>query len=162
METETFENTTEETKPIPIIPEGSLCYRVDDNGTIIDSAEFWYHDDCLITDKEIIRGWDKVLYIKGTEPQKPQEIIEQELEAQFSNAVTQHLNDFALQKQYDSIDTARLASLTTDFKSDGGIANQAYDSTWAKAIELMPNVMDATITVEDAVAQLPVLTWEES
>ena len=55
-----------------------MFYRLDENNNIIDSAEFKYADDCLETDKKIIRGYDGGLYFEGEEPVKTQEIIEKE------------------------------------------------------------------------------------
>ena len=38
-----------------------IYYRVKEDGTILDKANFKYADDCLETDKNIVRGFDGVL-----------------------------------------------------------------------------------------------------
>jgi hypothetical protein len=81
-------------------------------------------------------------------------------EAAFSVAVTARLDAFATGKQYDSITTARMATLSEDFSEDGRIANAAYDATWTAAIALIPQVRDGTLTPTAAAEQLPTLTWE--
>ena len=55
-----------------------MFYRLREDKTILDSANFKYADDCLETDKNIIRGYDGGLYFEGTEPVKPQEVIDKE------------------------------------------------------------------------------------
>jgi hypothetical protein len=82
-----------------------------------------------------------------------------DLEAAFSAAVTARLDSFAALKQYDSITSARLAALSEDFAADGQIAKAAYDSTWTAAIALMPDVRAGTLSVEQALEQLPALAW---
>jgi hypothetical protein len=84
------------------------------------------------------------------------------LEAQFNAAVTARLNSFAAERQYDDITSARLASLSTAFKADGEIAEAAYDSTWTAAIALMSQVRDGSLSVDDAVGQLPALVWPDA
>jgi hypothetical protein len=80
-------------------------------------------------------------------------------EAVFSALVTARLNDFAKQKQYDDIASARLAALSSDFSADGQAAQAAYDATWTAAIALMGQVRAGTLTPEQAVEQLPALVW---
>jgi hypothetical protein len=82
-----------------------------------------------------------------------------EREARFSAAVTARLNAFAAEKQYDDIASARLAALSTEFAADGQAAQAAYDQTWTAAIALMPQVRSGALSVEQALAQLPGLSW---
>jgi hypothetical protein len=71
------------------------------------------------------------------------------------------LNAFARERQYDDISSARLAALSAEYASDGAVAQSAYDQTWTAAIALMPQVRSGALTVEQAVEQLPALTWPE-
>jgi hypothetical protein len=82
-----------------------------------------------------------------------------ELEARFSGMVTGHLNDFARQRQYDDITSARLAALSGEFAADGQAAQAAYDQTWTAAIALAPKVRSGELTPEQAIEQLPALAW---
>jgi hypothetical protein len=84
-----------------------------------------------------------------------------ELESQFSTAVTARLNAFARDRQYDDISSARLAALSAEYASDGAVAQTAYDQTWTAAIALMPQVRSGALTVEQAVEWLPVISWPE-
>lgn len=55
-----------------------MFYRLKEDNTILDCADFKYADNCLETDKNIVRGYDGGLYFEGTEPTKSQEIIDNE------------------------------------------------------------------------------------
>lgn len=89
-----------------------------------------------------------------------------ELLSQFDAAVTARLDTFARtpyaadEQPFDSMDKARLASLTTDYKQWGDIANRLYDTTWKAAEALVPDVMDGTLTIDEALEKLPALSWE--
>ncbi len=78
---------------------------------------------------------------------------------QFEAAVTQRLDAFARERQYDNMDKARLASLTADFKADGDCANQLYDQVWGAAFALEDQIRAGSLSVDDALAQLPAMTW---
>lgn len=46
-------------------------YRLDKNNNIIDSADFKYSEDCLETEKNIIRGFDgKLIFEEETKTEK--------------------------------------------------------------------------------------------
>lgn len=86
-----------------------MFYRLDENNKIIDSAEFEYADDCLETDRNIIRGYDGGLYFEGEEPQKPQELIEQEKIAYYESLIVSKIRkkytldqELAILRQRDS------------------------------------------------------------
>lgn len=89
-----------------------------------------------------------------------------QLRSQFDAAVTARLDTFARtsyaedEQPFDSMDKARLASLTTDYKQWGDIANRLYDETWKAAEALVPEVMDGTLTIDEALEKLPALSWE--
>lgn len=89
-----------------------------------------------------------------------------QLRSQFDTAVTARLDTFARtpyaedEQPFDSMDKARLASLTTDYKQWGDIANRLYDQTWKAAEALVPDVMSGALTIEAALDKLPALSWE--
>jgi hypothetical protein len=80
-------------------------------------------------------------------------------EAEFNAAISARLNEFAAEKQYDDISAARLAALSSEYAADGQAAQAAYDATWTAAIAIWEQVASGAITVEQATAQLPALTW---
>jgi hypothetical protein len=80
-------------------------------------------------------------------------------EAEFNAAITARLNAFAAQRQYDDISAARLAALSVEYAADGQAAQAAYDTTWSAAIAMWESVASGEITVEQAILQLPALTW---
>jgi hypothetical protein len=82
------------------------------------------------------------------------------LEARFDALIDARLDAFAQEKIYDNMDKARLAVLTTDYAGDGRTANAAYETTWTAAIALKADVRAGTLTPEQAVENLPELTWE--
>jgi hypothetical protein len=81
--------------------------------------------------------------------------------AEFSQAVTAHLNAFAQLKRYDTIYTAMTAGATEAYAADGAVAAQAYSATWQAAESLSLSVGAGKLTLEQALAQLPVLAWPE-
>ncbi len=52
-------------------------YKYDNSGRLM-SATFQVDDTWTATEKNIVRGWDGVLYFEGEEPEKPQELIKAE------------------------------------------------------------------------------------
>lgn len=70
-----------------------MFYRLDKDNNIVDSAHFKYADNCLETDKNIVRGYDGHLYFEGTEPQKPQELIEQEKMVNYENLIISKIRE---------------------------------------------------------------------
>ena len=94
-------------------------------------------------------------------PEPPPPPTPEELTAQFKSAVAARLNAFARERQYDSIQNAMLMSDSAMFNTDGQPAINAYDMTWSVAIVLIPQVANGTLSIDDAIAQLPVLKWPE-
>ena len=70
-----------------------VYYRIDKENNIIDSADFKYADDCLQTDKNIVRGYDGKLYFEDNEPVKPQELIEKEEMAHYENLIVSKIRE---------------------------------------------------------------------
>jgi hypothetical protein len=83
-----------------------------------------------------------------------------QLEEDFKQRIDQRLEAFAKEKGYDTMDKARLAALSVDFSDDGRVANTVYGVTWTTAIALIPEVREGTLSIPDAVDQLPSLRWE--
>jgi hypothetical protein len=97
-------------------------------------------------------------WLTATKPEPPAPTPDQ-LEADFSGLVTARLNAWAAERQYDDINSARLAALTPEYAADGTTANAAYGTIWAAAIALMPQVRAGELTPGQAVEQLPALSW---
>jgi hypothetical protein len=82
-------------------------------------------------------------------------------EAAFNAAILSRLNAFAAEKQYDDINAARLATLSSEYAADGQAAQAAYDATWTATIAIWEQVTSGDLTIEAALAQLPALEWPE-
>jgi hypothetical protein len=114
----------------------------------------------LATDFDLARYGIEKLPDPEPAPTTPYVPTPDDLEHDFLGQVARRLDEFAREKGYDSMDKARLASLSDEYHEDGVIANAAYDSTWAAAIALIPDVREGTITPDEAIAQLPEIAWE--
>ena len=68
-------------------------YRLKEDKTILDCSKVKYADDCLETDKNIVRGYDGGLYFEGTEPIKPQEVIEKEKILQYEEFIVSKIRE---------------------------------------------------------------------
>ncbi len=85
-----------------------------------------------------------------------------DIASDFNAAVTHYLDVWVQERGYDSIETAKQAATSTEFLSDGRAANAAYDAVWKYVIDnnLEAQVVAGTLTIDQAIAQLPVLSWE--
>lgn len=93
----------------------------------------------------------------------PPPTIEQII-AQYDAAVQQHLDDFARTRGYDGIMSAATyaASTVPKFKAEGQYAVEARDATWAQAAHRLAAVEAGSRpmpTLDELLAELPVLTW---
>ena len=70
-----------------------MFYRLKEDGTILDKANFKYAEDCLETDKNIVRGYDGGLYFEGEEPVKPQEIIDKENALKYEDLIISKIRE---------------------------------------------------------------------
>ena len=135
-------------------------YTTDPNdGSIAASADFRFSDDCLETERAIVRGYDGKLYFSDECPVKPDELARKERRAAFDAAISARLAAFAAERGWDSLD--RVLGQTGAFAADAQVAQAAYDSTWQVAFGLIPQVEAGELSVEAAVAQLPPLVWPE-
>ena len=92
-------------------------------------------------------------------PPTPEQIV-----AQYTAGVQKHLDNFARTRNYDGILSAATyaTSAVPKFKAEGQYAVEARDATWAKCYEILVAVEGGTRpmpTLEELIAELPVLTW---
>ena len=92
-------------------------------------------------------------------PPTPEQII-----AQYTTGVQQHLDTFARTRNYDGILSAATyaTSQVPNFKAEGQYAVEARDATWAKCYEILAAVEAGsrpTPPLDELLAELPVLTW---
>lgn len=97
--------------------------------------------------------------LKGPPPPTPEQII-----AQYTDGVQQHLDTFARTRNYDGILSAATyaTSQVPKFKTEGQYAVEARDATWAKCYEILAAVEAGSRpmpTLDELLAELPVLTW---
>lgn len=84
--------------------------------------------------------------------------------AQYTAGVQQHLDTFARTRNYDDILSAATyaTSQVPKFKAEGQYAVEARDTTWAKCYEILAAVEVGSRpmpTLDELLAELPVLTW---
>ena len=92
-------------------------------------------------------------------PPTPEQIV-----AQYTGAVQQHLDTFARTRNYDGILSACTYATGTvpKFKAEGQYAVEARDATWSKSYEIMAEVQSGTRqmpTIEELISELPALAW---
>lgn len=49
-------------------------YRKHEDGSVMDFSAGQYADDCLITEKEIVRIWDGRYFVEDEQPEMPQDV----------------------------------------------------------------------------------------
>lgn len=94
-------------------------------------------------------------------PPTPDQIV-----AQYTGTVQQHLDAFARTRNYDGILSAATyaTSIVPKFKVEGQYAVEARDSTWAKCYEVLAAVEAGTRpmpTMEELIGELPELVWPQ-
>ena len=97
--------------------------------------------------------------LKDPPPPTTEQII-----AQYTAGVQQHLDTFARTRNYDGILSAATyaTSQVPKFKVEGQYAVEARDATWAKCYEVLAAVESRSRpmpTLDELLAELPVLTW---
>ena len=97
--------------------------------------------------------------LKDPPPPTHEQII-----AQYTGAVQQHLDVFARTRGYDGILSAATYATSTvpKFAAEGQYAVEARDATWAKCYEVLAAVEAGSHpmpTLDELLAELPVLTW---
>lgn len=86
--------------------------------------------------------------------------------AQYTDGVQQHLDNFARTRNYDGILSAAtyVTSTVPKFKAEGQYAVEARDATWAKCYEILAAVEAGTRpmpTLDELLAELPALVWPQ-
>ena len=99
--------------------------------------------------------------LKDPPPPTTEQII-----AQYTAGVQQHLDSFARTRNYDSIMSAATYATSTvpKFKAEGQYAVEARDATWAKCYEVLAEVEAGTRpmpTLDELLAELPALVWPQ-
>lgn len=139
-----------------------MFYRLNDDGSILDWSESSYHEDCLFTEKQVVKGWDGARYLEGDEPEKPKELLEVEIQKQLTDAVQHVLDSKAQELNYDNclsvcsyIDTG-----VPKFDAEGRAFRSWRSAVWAKGYEILAQVQagEREIPTEsELIAELPVL-----
>ena len=96
--------------------------------------------------------------------QDPPPPTHEQIIAQYTGAVQQHLDTFARTRDYEGILSActYASSAEPKFKSEGQYAVEARDATWAKCYEVLAAVESGSRpmpTLEELLAELPELVW---
>lgn len=94
------------------------------------------------------------------------ELTIEEQQAAFTSAIQLHLDAFAQSRGYDNIFTATTYATSKDpqFASEGQYAVEARDITWRKAYDILGAVLSGQRpmpTLDEVMAELPVLSWPE-
>jgi len=155
------------------MPKPITYYAEMPDGSIVaDAAEpfpQWYLDAVGAVEKttteEIVSGYDGRRYLKSKVSEAPSPTPEQ-IQQQLTNAVQAHLDNKAQERGYDGIlSLATYANSTNpQFSAEGLAGAQWRDDTWAACYVILDEVLSAmrTIpTVEELIAELPVLHWPD-
>lgn len=109
------------------------------------------------------QGYQKWL-AEGNTPEPADPPTTEQMIAQYTAGVQQHLDNFARTRNYDGILSAATyaTSQVPKFKAEGQYAVEARDATWVKCYEILAAVEGGTRpmpTLEELISELPVLTW---
>lgn len=125
-----------------------------------------YTDDQILeTDLPCVTGYDGKLYLLGSEPQPPQP-TEEELRNDFALQISALLDGFAttpstpVAAAFTGTNEARLAEFSTEYSALGAAMRTLYEAVRAKEEELLPQILTGQLSVEDAMAQMPTLSWD--
>lgn len=108
-----------------------------------------------------------ILPIPEPEPEpEPEPLTPEQIIAQYTEAVQQHLDTFARTRNYDGILSAATyaTSSVPKFKAEGQYAVEARDNTWATAYQILAEVEAGTRpmpTLDEVIAALPALVWPQ-
>ena len=136
-------------------------YRLNKDGSVLDWSQSKYCDECLSTDKEIVKAWDGAMYVYGSEPAEPVELVYARVQKQMTDAVQRALDSFAKTRGYDSIMSACSYGNSTDeqFKLEADYCIQLRDTTWRKGYAILSDVKAGKRpipSVGDLLSELPV------
>ena len=99
--------------------------------------------------------------LKDPPPQTPEQIV-----AQYTADVQQHLDTFARTRNYDGILSAATYATSTvpKFAAEGQYAVETRDATWTKFYEILAAVEAGSRpmpTLDELLAELPKLVWPQ-
>lgn len=95
-----------------------------EDGQIVAAADYCFSPRSSQTDKEVVRGWDGKLYIKGEEPPKPQPPLQEQvarLEAQYGMNRWQREGILNAPENYSALVVSRakeIEALTASFRKE--------------------------------------------
>lgn len=149
--------------------EQQTIYQREDGSFVITKNGMPYH---VPNEGEYQELWDDISkkvsngeLIAISEPKDPESepTIEEMLKA-IVDAIQAHLDEFARTRNYDNILSAASYAVSTvpKFQAEGQYAVAARDLTWAKSYEILVEVENGQRgipTVEEVMAELPVLAW---
>ena len=147
-----------------------MYYRLNEDGSIYDYSygSEPYADDCLYTEAMAVEAWNGSVYIEGTEPEKPRDVFEREIQKQLTDAVQRILDAKAQELLYDNclsvcsyIDTG-----VAKFDAEGRAFRTWRSAVWEKGYEILAQVQEGKReipTEEELIAELPelVIVYEE-
>ena len=143
--------------------------RYDSDGAVWGVADWPFPGSVGVEDGAVVCV-DGVWYDADKAPVKTPEQIQAErnaaLQAEFTSAIQQRLDDFARTRGYDNIMSAcsYFGSANSRFKQEADRAIALRDATWAAAYALLDDVLSGQRpmpTFDEVCAALPALTWEE-
>lgn len=124
-----------------------------------------FYESIGMTKMEVEQAYNGQWYVKGYAPEKPQELVEAEIQQEFTSAIQNYLDSKAQELNYDSclsvcsyIDTG-----VQKFDDEGKAFRQWRSAVWAKGYEILAQVQSgerAIPTTEELFAELPELIIE--
>lgn len=115
---------------------------------------------------EVEQGYDGAWYVAGFVPAPPEPTPE-EIIKRYEDAVQAHLDATAQSRDYDNTYTclSYLSSTDETWRRESNAFNVWRDSVWRKCHEILNAVMAGEIpppTVEELLAQLPAIDWNDN
>lgn len=141
-----------------------MYYRLNEDGSILDWSYGTtpYTENCQFTEKQAIKAWNGSMYVEGTEPEKPIELVQVETQKQLTDAIQHVLDTKAQELNYDScLSVCSYVDTGVSKFDDEGRAFRAWRSAvWAKGYEILAEVQAGERempTGDELLAMLPAL-----
>lgn len=121
------------------------------------------NNNCYVEELEPLDG-ERRFQILEIPPYIP---TDEEIQKQLTDAVQQYMDETAQTRNYDNIHTACSYSNSTDeiFRAEGTACLAWRDSVWRACYDILAEVKAGTRaipTVEELIAELPVLDWGDT
>lgn len=118
-----------------------------------------------LVEMDVERAYNGLWYLAGYVPEKPAPTTEEILN-DYEDAVQKHLDKTAQSRGYDNTYTCLSYLSSTDevWRRESNAFNAWRDSVWRKCHEVMNSALEGAIqppTVEELIAQLPVIDWND-